>query len=163
MKRLLFLFFVATILSSCGRKVYLTGEEKLYLHYEVGDTLKLVNQSNSDSIVLITKSNGTSMEDGCGNETVYEYGYNYLEMDSSYCSICVRATSSVSVELKTAKIFIDDYYTFSKSLDTLEINNTLYTNVNYLKGSATKLYFSFEKGILKITNLQDSSLVEMRP
>ena len=176
MKRFLislnFYMICIILLQSCCKDdsyTYLTDEAKEFLFYEQGDTFRLKNLMTDEIITLtvstksynIYKSSGTSggTYSGFNSDNYYEYGeYNFTNDLNCYNgNIAVEARNNGNFKL-TATIgecFGNIFDTFAyqdETLTSVEVNGINYTNIYLIKSYSQTIFYSKQKGIIKITN-----------
>jgi hypothetical protein len=173
MKRLLFtlnisVFFLLVFTSCCKDDTYiaLTTEAKELLLYEVGDTFQLRNTTTDEVITLIVNSkeidfykdtNPGWWGGSYGGDLYLENG-NYNFSDDTNCyqgSISVEARSNGKFEF-TAYIGqcfgnINNSFEYQDEfLPSEDVGGVQYTNVYLIKSFNQTIFYSKEKGIIKI-------------
>ena len=176
MKRTYFQFFLClvclTLFQSCSKddsNTYLTDEAKSFVFFEEGDTFQLKNVS-TDEIISLTvqwkkfemyKDNGTpgGVAFGPSSDSFVEYGECYFS-DVTECyngTIFLEARGNGNFELS---IYLGNcFYEYSSdfkfqntSSQTIEVSGTSYPNAYLFTSAPDDLFYSKEKGILKIFN-----------
>jgi hypothetical protein len=173
MKRLLlgvtFFFCCIIVLQSCSKDdsyYNLSEEAKAFLLYEEGDTFQLKNTTTNEIITLTVTNKefafskgGTpgSIYSGIGSDSYYQYG-SYSFTDSTNCyngNFMVEAKKQGDFEMNVylggcfgstnfAFEYQDEFFT---SIDVAGVN---YANAYLFRSAPNFLYYSKEKGILKI-------------
>ncbi len=170
-----FIFFLfLLLLQSCKPDdIYydLSVEAKAFLIFDVGDTFKLKNHQTNEIITFsVTSKKIQHYEYSLGSSSMVAFGTSggdtYLERgeyvfkDENNCyngNVSVEATDDnkfkFTIYLKNCvdseNYFFEYYNEFSPNIDVL---GTTYSNAYLLRFSPEILYYSKEKGILKIVN-----------
>ena len=173
MKKLLLKFKIIVllllVLQSCdkGDSYYdLTTEAKDLLLYEVGDTFKLKNVI-TDEVVNFTvsskefyhfkESNAGWWLASSGGDDYFESG-SYSFTGDSNCyngTVSVQAKSNGGFRLiaYSAECLLNNSSEYqNEPLTTININGIDYSNVYIIRSNYQTLFYSKEKGVLKITN-----------
>lgn len=160
------------LLQSCCKDdtyTYLTDEAKEFLLYEEGDIFRLKKLSTDEIVDLtvtykktgIYKSSGTSggTYSGFNSDDYYEYGEYYFTNDLNCYNgnIYVEARNNGNFKL-TASIgecfgnIFDTFEYRDEILTSVEVNGINYTDIYLIKSYSQTIFYSKEKGIIKITN-----------
>jgi hypothetical protein len=172
MKRLLFtlnisVFFLLVFTSCCKDDSYtnLSAEAKELLFYEVGDTFQLRNTTTDEVITLTVNSKEIDFYKDSNpgwwlsgsSDNYVEYG-SYLFSDDTNCyngSIDIEARKNDKFEL-TAYIGecfgnINNSFEYQDEfLPSEDVGGVQYTNVYLIKSFNQTIFYSKEKGIIKI-------------
>lgn len=175
MKRLLitlnFSLVCLLIFQSCSKDdtyINLSTEAKDLLVYEAGDTFQLKNIVTDEIITLTVNwkridynqdSNAGWWLAGSSGDNYYEYGEYYFTDDSNCYNgtISVEARNNSNFKL-TASLgecfgYIYDSFEYQDELLTsVEVNGINYTNIYLIKSFSQTIFYSKEKGIIKIMN-----------
>ena len=177
-KTVTFLLFLLLLQSCKPDDIYidLSAEAKTFLQFEVGDKFKLKNHQTNEIIILTVVSKHIGHEEdnspglwvsfGPSGDTYIERG-EYEFKDGSNCyngNVSVEASGNNDFELKislrncvgNSNYYFEYYDDFLSNIDVL---GTTYSNAYLLKYSPEILYYSKEKGILKIVNTFNQNII----
>lgn len=168
------IFLLSIILQSCKPDdIYhdLSDDAKGFVNFEIGNTFKLKNSITNEVITLnvITK-NILYESNGSGGSSFISFGVSpaetyvqrgtYSFTDSSNCykgEISVVANEQGGYKL-TARIYgcfdnLGSGYEYNNTFfSTIDVEGVQYQNAYLLNSSPNVLYYSKERGILKIVN-----------
>ena len=159
------------VLQSCSKDdtyTNLSTEAKDLLFYEAGDTFQLKNVLTDEIITLTVNSkkfdyysdsNPGFWLAGSGGDDYYEYGeYSFSDVTNCYNgNIFVQARSNGNFKL-TAYIGecfgnINNSFEYqTEFLSSTVVNGITYSNVYLIRSSSQIIFYSQQKGIIKIVN-----------
>ncbi|MFD2541664.1 hypothetical protein ACFSSB_04970 [Lacinutrix gracilariae] len=171
--KILLLFLLVTSCKIEDRYYDLSQEGKEFLAYEAGDTFQLKNIETNEIISFSVESKSIEYVEDGPNESSFifvSYSEELIEIgrilftDNSNCykgEIKVKADRDNGFEF-TAYLydcFGDDFYYFQNEfMDTTNVEGVEYSNAYLLRNYPKTLYYSKEKGILKIVDFDDNTL-----
>lgn len=166
-----FLLFLLLLQSCKPDDIYidLSAEAKTFLQFEVGDTFKLKNHQTNEIIILTVTSKKIRHEEdnspgswvsfgSSGGDTYIERGeYTFSDVNNCYDGSLSVEPRGADFELKMylGNCFGNYSYTFDYQNDffsTINVSGITYSNAYLLKSWPDSLYYSKEKGILKIVD-----------
>lgn len=152
--------------SSCKRedKYYnLSSEAKGFMAYNEGDVFKLKNETTGDTITFLVETRIFEFEEysppsphyawGVSGDTYFEMGQISFRSDEGCTGeIWVEAYyhDEFSVKVNLYECFNDMYFQDYEYYGTVEVDSRLYSDSYLFRGSSHHLYYSKEKGILRI-------------
>ncbi|MGB2684654.1 MAG: hypothetical protein WBC43_06510 [Olleya sp.] len=151
----------------------LSQEGKALLTYEIGEIFQLKNIETNEIISFSVNSktieyiadgpNESSFIFGSSSDDFIEVG-RILFVDNSNCyngEIIVKSVRDNGFEFTAYfyDCFGDDFYYFQNEfIDTTSVEGVDYSNVYILRNYPKTLYYSKEKGILKILDVDENTL-----
>ena len=151
----------------------LNQEGKALLTYDIGETFKLKNVETNDIVSFVVDSKIIEYIDDGPNESSFIFGASadtFIEIgalsfvDNSNCykgEITVKGDRDNGFQFSAYfyDCFGDDFYYFQNEfVDTTDVEGIAYSNVYVLRNYPKTLYYSKEKGILKIVDSDDNTL-----
>jgi hypothetical protein len=173
------ILLILLLVTSCkveDRYYDLSQEGKELLTYEIGEVFQLKNIETNEIISFSVHSKTIEYIDDGSNESSFIFGSSsddFIEvgrisfMDNSNCykgEISVKGDRDNGFEFTAYfyDCFGDDFYYFQNEfIDTIEVDGAEYYNVYILRNYPKTLYYSKEKGILKIVDFDENTLFEL--